>query len=50
MKLEDLKKILDPKNFVGRAPQQVEEYITGSVRPVIEANKSELIAHTELNV
>ena len=50
MKLEDLKKILDPKNFVGRAPQQVEEYITGSVRPVIEANKDELIAHTELNV
>jgi len=50
MKLEDLKKILDPKNFVGRAPQQVEEYITGSVRPVVEANKDELIAHTELNV
>ena len=50
MKLEDLKAILDPKNFVGRAPQQVEEYITGTVRPVVEANKSELIAHTELNV
>ena len=50
MKLEDLKAILDPKNFVGRAPQQVEEYITGTVRPVIEANKDDLIAHTELNV
>ena len=50
MKLEDLEAILDPKNFVGRAPQQVEEYITGTVRPVIEANKDDLIAHTELNV
>ncbi len=50
MSLEYLNSILDPKNFVGRAPQQVEEYITGIVRPVIEANKDDLIAHTELNV
>ncbi len=50
MKEEDLKKILDPKNFVGRAPQQTEEYITGCVMPVINANKDELIGHTELNV
>jgi adenylosuccinate lyase len=50
MKYEDLQKILAPKNFVGRAPQQVQEYITGQVMPVIEANKDSLIAHTELNV
>ncbi|MBQ9519088.1 MAG: adenylosuccinate lyase [Firmicutes bacterium] len=50
MDLDYLKSILDPKNFVGRAPQQTEEYITGTVRPVIDANKDDLIAHTELNV
>ncbi len=50
MKLEDLQKLLAPKNFVGRAPQQVEEYVTGCIMPVIEANKDSLIAHTELNV
>lgn len=50
MKYEDLVKILAPKNFVGRAPQQVQEYIVGQVMPVIDANRDQLIAHTELNV
>ena len=47
--MEDLNKVLAPKNFVGRAPQQVEEYIA-EVKETIEKNKDELIAHTELNV
>ncbi|MBR1442806.1 MAG: adenylosuccinate lyase [Firmicutes bacterium] len=47
--MEDLNKVLAPKNFVGRAPQQVAEYIS-EVRKTIEKNKDELIAHTELNV
>lgn len=50
MKYEDLIKILAPKNFVGRAPQQTEEYITGVVQPVIDQNKELLIEHSELNV
>ncbi|MGN1317700.1 MAG: adenylosuccinate lyase [Lachnospirales bacterium] len=50
MSLEDLEKILDPKNFVGRAPQQVEEYINGQVMPVLEANKDNLISDAQLNV
>jgi adenylosuccinate lyase len=50
MKYEDLIKILAPKNFVGRAPQQVQEYIVGQVMPVIDANRDQLIGHTELNV
>lgn len=50
MTLEDLQKILEPKNFVGRAPQQVEEYITGQVMPVLEANKDILIEDAQLNV
>ena len=47
--MEDLNKFLAPKNFVGRAPQQVEEYIA-EVQKTIDENKNELIAHTELNV
>ncbi len=50
MSLEDLQKILDPKNFVGRAPQQVEEYITEQVMPVIDENKDSLIDDAQLTV
>ncbi len=50
MSLEDLYKILEPKNFVGRAPQQVEEYITEQVMPVLDENKDSLIDDAELTV
>ncbi len=50
MSLEDLQKVLDPKNFVGRAPQQVEEYITERVMPVLDKNKDSLIDDAELTV
>lgn len=50
MSLEDLQKVLDPKNFVGRAPQQVEEYITEQVIPVLDKNKDSLIDDAELTV
>ncbi len=48
--LSDINKILAPKNFIGRAPGQVKEYIEQQVKPVIEANKDVLIGHSELNV
>ncbi len=47
---EDIRKTLDPKNFVGRAPGQVVEFIENHVKPVIEANKTELLGNVELNV
>ena len=50
MSLEDLQKILEPKNFVGRAPQQVEEYINEQVKPVLDENKDSLIDDAELTV
>ncbi len=50
MSLEELQKILEPKNFVGRAPQQTEEYITEQVKPVLDKNKDSLIADAELTV
>lgn len=48
--LSDINKILAPKNFIGRAPGQVKEYIEQQVKPVIESNKDVLIGHSELNV
>ena len=48
--MDQLNKILAPKNFVGRAPEQTEEYIKEQVTPVIEQNKSGLIGHAELTV
>ena len=30
--------IMKPENFIGRCPQQVEEFIENCVKPVVEAN------------
>lgn len=49
MNLEELKFVLDPHKFTGRAAQQVDEFIEAYVMPVLAANKIE--AKTpELNV
>ena len=37
-----LKDILDPKLFIGRAPQQVEDYLAGTVRPLIASLSKEV--------
>ena len=35
MDLEELKSVLDPKNYIGRSSQQVEEFVEEFVKPVI---------------
>lgn len=47
---EDIRKTLDPKNFIGRAPGQVTEFVENCVKPVLEANKDALIDNVTLNV
>ncbi len=37
--IEELNAIMEPKNFVGRAPEQTEEFVSGYVKPVLEENK-----------
>lgn len=39
--MDELKSVMDPKNYVGRAPQQVEDFISEYIKPVMEANKIE---------
>lgn len=49
--IEELDKILDPKTFIGRAPQQVEDYIEGRLGLYSEEQRQELSAEVleELN-
>ncbi|MDE6707231.1 MAG: adenylosuccinate lyase [Oscillospiraceae bacterium] len=35
---QELEKIMKPENFIGRCPQQVEEFIANCVQPVLDAN------------
>lgn len=50
MTKEEIERILEPKNFVGRAPEQTEEFIKENVMPVIDANSDLLGLTAEINV
>lgn len=47
---EEIDKIVDPKNFVGRSEKQVEEFIEQFVRPILEKNKNILGIDVNLKV
>ena len=48
--MEDLKKTMDPSKYVGRAPQQVDEFLSEMVNPILEANKEVLGMTAEITV
>ncbi|AGK97469.1 adenylosuccinate lyase [Clostridium pasteurianum] len=50
IKKEEILSILDAKNFVGRAPGQVTDFINDCVNPVLEANKNILDINVDINV
>jgi adenylosuccinate lyase len=50
MSKEEIESIMDPINFVGRAPEQVIEFIKEHVDPSIELFKSEINIKIDLNV
>jgi len=45
-----LKEVLDPKNFIGFAPIQTEEFIANEVQPIIDANKDLIGLEADLRV
>ena len=47
---EEIINIIDPNKFVGRAPNQVVEFILEYVNPIIEKNKDAVDIHSEINV
>ena len=50
LSLEELKKCMEPSRYVGRAPKQVEEFLTEVVGPILDANKDILGMTAEINV
>ncbi len=47
---DEIYTMLAPENFVGRSPEQVEEFVRDYVTPVLNANKESLGLHVELHV
>jgi adenylosuccinate lyase len=47
---QEIDAIIDPKKFVGRAPNQVIEFIEEYVKPIIDANKEAVEIKSEINV
>lgn len=42
--------LMEPQNFVGRAPQQTEEFLREFITPLLEENKDDLGLNVEINV
>lgn len=50
MNMEQLRAIMSPINFVGRAPSQTVEFFSECIDPILEAEKDALGLHAEINV
>ena len=50
MTLEELEAVMEPKNFVGRAPSQTQEFVDGYIKPVLEEKKDLLGIDVEIHV
>lgn len=50
LSLEELQKTMDPAKYVGRSKEQVEAFLTGVIRPLLDANKELLGVKAEINV
>ncbi|MCX7714251.1 MAG: adenylosuccinate lyase [Clostridia bacterium] len=48
--LDEILNIMKPENFVGRAPEQVEEFLEECVNPILQANKDLIGVEVEINV
>lgn len=47
---DDIEQLLQPKNYVGRAPEQVVEFIDEYIKPILEENKHLIGLEIELKV
>jgi adenylosuccinate lyase len=50
MSEEEILSILKPENFIGRAPEQVEDFITNYVQSILDENKDVLGKTAKLSV
>ena len=47
---EELMETRVPKDYVGRAKEQTEEYLDGTVRPMLDANVESILGGAEIKV
>lgn len=50
MSKEEIDETINPRNYIGRAPEQVEEFYNETIRPLLDKNKEMLGVNIELNV
>lgn len=50
MCMEQLESIMDPKNFVGRSPQQCSEFLNDCIDPILIKEKDVLGIHTDIHI
>ncbi len=50
MTKEEILAVMKPENFVGRAPQQTADFLSETVKPILDANKDLIGIDVEINV
>ncbi|PCJ51954.1 MAG: adenylosuccinate lyase [Candidatus Hydrogenedentota bacterium] len=50
MTLEEIEATLNMQDYVGRAPQQVDEFITGFINPILDRNRDSIGAASDVRV
>ncbi|MEE0944085.1 MAG: adenylosuccinate lyase [Clostridia bacterium] len=50
MTVDEIKAVLKPENFIGRSPEQVDDFLNEAVKPMLKANKELLGVSVEINV
>ena len=50
LSIEEINAVMKPANFVGRSPQQVEDFLADVISPILEENKDLLGIEVEINV
>ena len=50
LSLDDLKAAMKPERYIGRAKEQVDEFLAEVIQPILDANKEDLGVKAEINV
>ena len=50
MTVEEIEAVLKPENFIGRSPEQVDDFLNEAVKPMLKANEELLGVSVEINV
>ena len=48
--IDEIYAVMKPENFVGRSPEQVDDFINDVISPILDKNKDLLGVEVEINV